>query len=958
MSVKNRPGDILQSRIPENSLEKESLQQELLQGGMLAEILSFGDSPGQCFVTADTLNNAAVYLMEESPLPEKSPLMKEGPLLEDSLLPEENSLPEAGVLMEESPLPEKSGEDPAAPDPFPRELSDGAQREAKAEQLWLAALLKEPGHVDSLFNLELFLLRSGRVTPQEAFRTLKESGTVTEREAAAFLEAECGAHPGTNRVLCQETGINADRLLQPFMEGEELRYLGIEDGVSTYRRFHTGTGEELETTDTGLVSEEESEILCGAFIPGSHCYALVYGVGDGDLDIFDYEQEETLLEKRGLGLHEGCTADRVRISVSPDGSILAVSEPEYKDRGHAHTVLLRSSTLEVLADLRMRYVCMPRRGGCLVRGKTDDAGAAGRNRESLFLAGPDGSLREIFRFEEPLAETHEIDQLPAPFLGYSYQNSGACFMLDEDFHRISLSREVFDGTKKTVFYDPERARLYTCDPEKKEDRKFEQWDLATGKKLMTYEAPVNLWNDPHAENVILPMYIAGVRREGNIWRIFMAFLSVFEGYVWHRISLPDWKEPQPAAWRRSPVSSTAERQKLRAAAKRIGERFAACRRGGDFAGACAACYEYRELPGTYATRELTEMELSLEAESRRRTFYRARPIRGLKELPLFSISEGIDCREGPGEITAICRPSRFREYPVNIAGDSRLSPGAPPDGAGAAFFRRDGTLLRQILLPGDVSYAAVRGDRVYGFCRDSDCILKDLEGGSVPLPWRDWPREECVYDLSADGRFLLYYEKRFPNRPDLPDLRIKDLETGDETIFQGFDPRALPRFLDERRVLVPQRFMKGRLGCYDMRTGQELFRLLDADCDCFDVDRDRGLIVAGAERITKDSREISWEVFDTEGKHLLSWKEDCAGIIGFLKIPRWSLIVYVVRIFVHALISSKYAIRARDYLTGQIILDQPLPGQAVPCARPDGRAVYAADSTGVLGAWALDYNYE
>lgn len=950
MSVKNRPDDILRSSIPENSLKAEPLREFLLKEDVLAEILSFGDSPGQCFETADTLNNAAVFLLEESPLIVESSLSVEDSLTEDSIQPDGGIQPdERGKLSDE-------------PDPFPQELRDRAQREAKAEQLWQAALLKEPGHLDSLFNLELLLLRSGRRTPQETCQALQESGFVKEEEAVAFIETECGASPGSNRALRRETGVKADRLLQPFMEGEEIRYLGIEDGLSTYRCFHTGTGEELETTDMGLASDEESEILCGAFIPGMHCYALVYGGGDGEIDIFDYGQEDILLEKSGLGLHEGCTAEKVRISVSPDGSIIAVSEPEYSDRGYAHTILLRSSDLGVLADLRMRYVCMPRNGGCLVRGKTDDAGDTGRNRESLFLAGPDGSLREVFRFEEPPGEIHEIDQLPAPFLGYSYRDSGACFMLDEDFHRIPLTREAFDGTRTTVFYDPDRARLYTFDTNQKEDRKFDQWDLKTGKKLMTYEAPLDLWNDPYAENVILPMYIAGVRRDRDMWRIFLALEGCLDGYIWYRISLPDWKEPHPADWRRSPVSSTAERRKLRASAKRIGERFASCRDGGDFAGACAAYYEYREIPGTYATRNLTEMELSLDAWARkrsihRRSIYRFRPIKGLKELPLFSISEGIDYREEPRGIMSLCRPSRFREFPRNLSEKTRPSLGISPDGANAALFRRDGTLLRQILLPGDVRYAAARGDLIYGFCRDSDCILKNLEGSSVPLQWKDWPREERIYELSPDGRLLLYLEQRFPVPP-RPDLRIKDLETGDEIFFEDFDPRDLPRFLDGSRVLVPNRLKKEAIGCYDTRTGKELFRLLDGDCQCFDVDRERGLIVAGAERIRSLSVVLSWEVFDTDGKHLLTWKEDCREITGVLKIPHWSMIVYVVRIITPAFAPPKYAIRARDYLTGQIILDQPLPGQAVPCASPDGRTVYAADNTGVSGAWALEYNYE
>ena len=342
-------------------------------------------------------------------------------------------------------------------------------------------------------------------------------------------------------------------------------------------------------------------------------------------------------------------------------------------------------------------------------------------------------------------------------------------------------------------------------------------------------------------------------------------------------------------------------------------------------------------------------------------------------LPPFCLGGRIDFHELPGEVLAICRPSRNafaqRVSALSMAGSgtgvvmqgqggdaesagTENAAAKETDSAFAALFRRDGTLIRRIPLPGNVVFAAARGNRIYGFRSDAPCIVTDLEGDPVPVPWKDWPQEEVIYDLSADGRFLLYRESRFPTDDRRKEVRAKDLETGDETVYPDAHTHDLPMILDDRRVLFQTRWKNNKLSVCDLTDGQLKNSFLDGFCQCYGLDRKRGLIVAAADRV-RNKKEVFWAVFDLEGRLLHEWQEDGIAVTGFVLAPGPGFLACVVQLGFG--LHERYALRVRDYLTGRVIFDEPVEKGTVPCMSPDGGIVYAADEEGrVLDGWIFD----
>ena len=317
---------------------------------------------------------------------------------------------------------------------------------------------------------------------------------------------------------------------------------------------------------------------------------------------------------------------------------------------------------------------------------------------------------------------------------------------------------------------------------------------------------------------------------------------------------------------------------------------------------------------------------------------RSRYMEECRELPLFCMGDGIQYSECPGDVIALSRPQRH--------------------GVDVALFGRDGTLLRQIRLPEPARYAAVRGGRIYGFCKGSDCMLKDLKGNPLPIPWEDWPQEETYYDMSADGNLLLYLEERWSDHYNHTfEFRLKNLYTGMETEFfrAGNHSRNGDHgILNDRKVVFHSKAAK-KINFYEALTGKETEPFFQNSCPCYAMDQEREIVIAAAMEYGLEP-EGCWNVIDAEGTLLREWKENCVDIVSMVMIPHSDLIVYVAE--THKEWPEKYALRIRDFLTGQILFDEALRDKAKPLARPDGREIYASYTDSGIDAWALEYNYE
>ena len=909
-----------------------SLQEDLFSAAELAcdEELIRAEDPGKCFATADMLNNAALGALERG-------------------------------------------------------------MEKEADRLWEAALLKEPGHVDALFNRTVFRLRGGRITPKEAYLELREAGPSGREDALTALAGECGLVPDEvqeTRYMfhfrdCEMLHITADR--------EEILFLSNINQTTHVLRYHRISGDKLGAADTGLRLEGE-DIRCGAFRPHSTCYGAVFG--NETLAFFDYEKKTVAGSLSRLGLHRRTIGEFTRLNFSRDGQFAAVSEPSYSDRRHPHTVFISIPDMRVIADLDLQFVCMPRRGGCLVRGRTDtvnaytadamkpgegnpdpgkkdpespdmlkrdemkpgqikpaaekedtagpDAGKAvggkagtkkGMKTESLFLVEEDGTIREVFRFEEGLDKIREFDQLPAPFLGYSYKKSGECFLIDEDYRKVTLTKEIFKETDRTVFYDPDRARLYTAASRSA----LSLWDTGTRDRIFTYEYSGIHWDDPRRRDIPYPTCIAGALRREDGWEISAAFYDRLSGYTWNNFVLPDWQPPRRAAWRISRIPEETELEGARRKEEKLREWFYACRQTGNIAGAWVAYSKYREIPGIYGTGEQARMEFLMDLSAGKKSVHRIRPRGKLSQLPLFAVGNGIESGIGKNGVIGLCRSTSI--------------------GFTAMIFEPDGKLLNQVFLTGRIHFAAVRGEHIFGFCYGQECLYMDLRGKAVPLPWEDWPQEYTYYDMSSDGKLLLYLERNYSTVPRFAEIRTKNLDTGMETVMQISNSSDKMKFINSRTVACKKKDGRGGVIIYDALTGREKTILFKEYCLDYAVDRERELLVACAEDYNgRAGKRTLWKVFDADGRLLKEQEEDCERVDErFVLIPRSDLVVYVAKKERSPV--EKYVLRIRNLQNGQILFEEAVREDSKPFVRPDGRAVYAVYKD-TVSAWILEWDYE
>lgn len=854
----------MRSRIPGDSLRDS----ETGENRELGEILSFGDAPERCFASADSLNNAAVSLME-------------------------------------------------------------AGREAEAERIWRAALLKEPGHADSFFNREIFLRRKGRRTTKEVYVSLEKAGIAERADVAADLAQECGAVPEPVQAHGYQFNLGT-HFLDAQVDGGEIRFLYTENNAIRILVFDRLNGTQIKRNFMSRLLKTDEPVRAGAFLPDGQRYVLVTDRISVN-HLYDPQVPAVCSGNDLPPIHRKTVDEYTRIHFSRDGKMMAVSEPKYSDRKYARTILFHTDTMQLAADLHMKFVCMPRSGGCLVRGDVETA--QGTGVDALFHVRQDGVPREVFRFEKRPSGCIEIDQDPAPFLAYCHERTREYYMIDEDWKRVPLPQQIYKEAGTTVFCDPDRALLYTL----ASMSSLHLWDLHTMEMVFTFEIETRLWNDPNGRDSWSCVYLPGVQREAGGWSLTTAFFdrqNWKNNYIicWYNFSLADWKKPSRIAYHRSPETDPAERAQRKARADRLRDRFSACVQAGDTAGACAAYCEYRDIPGAYGTTELKEMETAVDISAVKQSVYRVHPLENLHRPPLFVMGGTISYSECPGGIIALCE-----QLSSKIAG------------AGISLFRRDGTLIRQIFLPRKVVYGAVRGDRIYGFCKDDDCILKDLEGNDLPLPWEDWPQEETFYDMSPDGRLLLYTEIIYPSVKGFRELRLKDLETGMETMFSQQYVNKSSRVLDGGRVFLFEKSRyTGRLIYRDPAAGTE--KKLDA-CEFFDMDPEKGIVVAAVFR----DRGYRWQVFDTDLSLLREWQETCESLKRMLIIPGTGLFVYVAKTKEGRV--NEYAVRIRDSASGELLFDVTMDKDAALYIRPDGREIYAVRDEAVSEAWAIEYNY-
>lgn len=297
-----------------------------------------------------------------------------------------------------------------------------------------------------------------------------------------------------------------------------------------------------------------------------------------------------------------------------------------------------------------------------------------------------------------------------------------------------------------------------------------------------------------------------------------------------------------------------------------------------------------------------------------------RRITDLSGLPDFAMGNEIESTRCAGNRIALCRTRPF---------------------CGVKIFEKDGTMIRDIPLPYDVVYAAVRRNRIYGFSPCRDCLLLDLEGNPVPLPWKDWPKEKEYRDMSPDGSLLLYRETRYPSGAleGVGEYRLKNLDTGVETILEKGMWEQEPKFLNNETVL--QRVIRGYGGLvrFDARTGKRTGDFVDRQCDGYTVDLENGRVYAALHDFSRGD-EVFWTVYNLNGDLIYESREQGRWIYSCIALPLRNLAAYILVKDKNRLEENELCVH--DCRQGRTVYRETVGRGARIYASPDGRELYIA----------------
>ena len=287
-------------------------------------------------------------------------------------------------------------------------------------------------------------------------------------------------------------------------------------------------------------------------------------------------------------------------------------------------------------------------------------------------------------------------------------------------------------------------------------------------------------------------------------------------------------------------------------------------------------------------------------------------------LPGFAMGNKIVSTRCAGNRIALCRTRPF---------------------CGVKIFEKNGTMIRDIPLPYDVVFAAVRRNRIYGFSPYRDCVLLDLEGNTIPLPWKDWPKEKEYHDMSPDGSLLLYRETLYPSGTleGLGEYRVKNLDTGVETILEKGMWEQEPKFLNNETILQRVIHGYGGLVCFDARTGKRTGSFLDRLCDGYTVDQDNGRVYAALHDFSRGD-EVYWTVYNLNGELIYESREQGRWIYGCIALPLRNLAAYI-------LVKDKgrqkeYELCVHDSRQGRTVYREIVSQGTGIYASPDGQELY------------------
>ena len=625
----------------------------------------------------------------------------------------------------------------------------------EAQKLWEEALLHEPDHADTLFNRELYLMRTSRKTDSEAMLVLNSYETTKAIGAADMIAGECGGTYASDKSgslswtcppgnVFEISKIEPDAVYALIIARDHPRTL---TGLAVIPADGSREKEYLDPLDE--IREKEYELY--PWVTELEQYLrpkkdtridfmdVHSGKGWAAFMIFDTVCLYDLKTRKIIGeLKTDNFYPKTAFRFNPEGTRLIL----YSDwgKGQNETLLLEVPSMRVVLAARSSFVGFGGGERTLLRGLVEDGegsasggeregSAAGRAYEALVQVDADGSERILCRFEKEPEECHEFVGAKEPFLCYRYKETGETFRLDSEYHKVSISENLFKAAANTCFYDPDQQLLYCGEHE------IEVWDAEKGSFLFTS------WEG-------FSDYRWDERRQ--------AFLSYRNEYLgafadeksWMWTPLPRRKDKiQPAQWRISHILTSQKRVSEDERIKALMEEFDRAT-DDDTARAIEIYREARGIEGFAFTEEAEEMTEWLDEYAERTGILEARPLGLIKEIP----------------------PTTEIVYQLSSCSRGRKAFFASNGGYRVVLLDEDGELERVIKLP--KCAAAARGSRIYVFTEPMQWAVYDLWGNLLKQPKSGWPprwqrdRADVIHysycDMDSAGKrtlFTVYDEK-------------------------------------------------------------------------------------------------------------------------------------------------------------------------------------------------------
>ena len=710
----------------------------------------------------------------------------------------------------------------------------------EAEELWEEAIRFDAGHVDSLFNRELFLMRADRKYDFEAMEALEEFPATKGLRLSDRIADECGgryAVPADEQQLTAEGDTRGCRaevwrdflFFASFKSDYPKRLNGLRR-VGRYDPANVATDPMTEVTKLdqkrnplqdmqevfGQKWETSLEQISVDPRRGRAAFLL-----SGAAYLYDC-RKRSIVRQTNDGI---CLPSHMGLRFTPDGTQLLLYL-QGTARQKPRTVLLGVPSLWVLLDEEMEFVAMlengdvllrggmnggmNRRGGLMIRGGDEPGmnhrgglmirgggqgssqGNKERSAQSLFLFRNGSGLREVFAFEEELADVCEFEPEGGPILCYRYKDSGEVFRVDDsvllvddaapqpggdepgmnrrgglmirggeetpaeadvtaprpggELRKRPMREALFERLGRPVFCDREKALLYTTCGDRR--CRLAVWDLNREKCLFTY-------------------YVCGNVEARNVWdpeKEHMIFIDPGRNVEWFEMPLPQQREDaHPAQWRLSHIVTAQRRQEEDSRIAKAEAQFDEAVAAGDTAQAAKIhrnCYEIEGFPVTAAAGKMADY---LENHAVKSVLRGMHLIEYLDEMPWDS-GERVRVSFLPDGRKAYETTEPSASYKVGI-------------------YSPEGELIRKIPLRHRYWKPVVRGNRVFAFSDDLDYDVYDLEGNILrEAPERARPKKKTLFydflDMDSTGDRILLEMKDVQNRENSGVFQ-KDLMTGE-----------------------------------------------------------------------------------------------------------------------------------------------------------------------------------